>query len=119
MMPRRLRRRYLKLVAMVNLGFAALAFGDAAIGMRYQNLDSASLLLSTRCISCHNPEKRAGGVDLSTRGAALLSKAVVPGAPERSRLVAMVTSGKMPPTGKLPEPDVTLFSAWIKSGAPY
>src|SRR3989442_18361 len=62
----------------------------------------AATLLGTRCLACHNPTKKAGGLDLSTRQKALAGGALVPGEPDKSRMVRMVAQGKMPPEGRLP-----------------
>lgn len=86
---------------------------------KVQNIfpERAVEVLAARCVSCHNAEKRAGGLDLSTRSAALRS--LSSGDPSRSRLIQMVASGKMPPTGKLADDDIAAFRKWVASGAPY
>src|SRR5687767_13665475 len=65
-------------------------------------------LLSENCQSCHGPDKQKGGLRLDTRPAVLAGgdsgPAVVPGEPDKSRLVKAVRySGdlKMPPKEKL------------------
>ncbi len=82
-----------------------------------QSAQSAQFLLSARCLSCHDSVKRTGGVDLSTRSTAL--GVLSPNRPELSKLVRMVTSGKMPPTGKLADQDVKVLLAWVRVGSPY
>lgn len=79
----------------------------------------AASLLGLRCLSCHNPTKKAGGIDLSTRNAALNSQAFVPQDAEQSRIVKQVVAGKMPPDGRLPEAEITLLKRWIGVGAAY
>jgi hypothetical protein len=79
----------------------------------------AASLLALRCVSCHNPVKKAGGLDLTTRSAALNGNAFVPRNPEQSRVVRQVVGGKMPPDGRLPEAEVTLLRQWVKAGGIY
>src|SRR5437667_4241117 len=79
----------------------------------------AATLLGTRCLACHNPTKKAGGLDLSTRQKMLAGGALVPGEPDKSRMVRMVALGKMPPEGRLPASQVALLRQWIAGGAAY
>ena len=79
----------------------------------------AATVLGLRCLSCHNPVKKAGGLDMTTRSAALNSRAFVPQNPERSRLVRQIALGKMPPDGRLPAAEVALLRRWIGAGAVY
>lgn len=76
----------------------------------------AIAILSSRCLSCHNAEKRAGGIDLgSSRHAA----AVLAGG-ARSRLMQAVSSGRMPPQGaKLRREELAAMRTWLERGAPY
>jgi hypothetical protein len=86
--------------------------------------DRVAPLLQERCLSCHGPEKKRGGLDLSTRAGVLAGgdsgPALVPGAAQRSRLLQMVSSpgAKMPRTGpKLTAGEVALVREWIDNGA--
>ncbi len=79
----------------------------------------AATVLALRCLSCHNPVKKAGGIDLTTRSAALNSRAFVPQNAEQSRLVRQVSLGKMPPDGRLPDAEIALLRRWIAAGAAY
>src|SRR5690606_32432294 len=47
--------------------------------------------------------------------------AVVPGQPDRSRLVQAVRHDglKMPPDRKLPDADITALAQWVRDGAPW
>jgi hypothetical protein len=83
-------------------------------------------LLQKRCLSCHNPDKPRGGLDLSTRAAALKGgesgPALVPRSAARSLLVRMVSPPKarMPRSGpKLAREEVAALRAWIDAGAPW
>ncbi len=76
-------------------------------------------LLGLRCLSCHNPQKKAGGIDLTTRAAAVKSNAIVPKSAAASRAARITALGKMPPDGKLPDAEIALLNRWIAAGAVY
>ncbi len=79
----------------------------------------AASVLSLRCLSCHNPVKKAGGLDLSTRSTALQSRAFVPQNAGDSRMMQQIGAGKMPPDSRLPEAEVGVLRRWIATGASY
>jgi len=76
------------------------------------------------CLTCHNPERPRGELDLSTYAAALVGgvsgKAVIAGKPEESPLYTMsahLESPKMPPNKpKIPEKDLDVLKKWIEGG---
>ncbi len=78
-------------------------------------------LLAARCLGCHNPGDRKGGLDLTSRAAALLggdSGAVIsPGAPEESLLVHRLRAGEMPPGGALAAEEIETLANWVARGA--
>jgi hypothetical protein len=95
-------------------------------------------ILSNNCLRCHGPDqderkggsKALGGLRLDTFAGATLdhqgTRAVVPGKPEASELLARVMSSdpdeRMPPpdAGKpLSAQDAALLKAWIAEGADY
>jgi hypothetical protein len=83
-------------------------------------------LLTDRCLSCHGPEKKKGGVRLDSRAAMLKGNAggpvISPGEPEKSPIIRAVRHDakiKMPPDGKLPAEAVDALTAWVKMGAPW
>ncbi|MBY0233200.1 MAG: PSD1 and planctomycete cytochrome C domain-containing protein, partial [Gemmataceae bacterium] len=85
-------------------------------------------LLADRCFACHGPDDKArkGKLRLDLREEAVRKKAIVPGHPERSELIARVASTDpreaMPPPrlGKALKPaEADLLRRWIKQGAPY
>ena len=80
-------------------------------------------VLVARCLQCHNPEQKKGGLDLSRRPAALQGGdsgvSLVPGKPEDSLLWEKVAQGKMPPKQKLTAGEKEVLRAWITAGAPY
>ncbi|MBU6210439.1 MAG: DUF1549 domain-containing protein, partial [Planctomycetes bacterium] len=90
-------------------------------------------ILSDRCFQCHGPDraKQQAGLRLDSFEAATAARpdgaAIVPGAPERSMLLARIHETDpdvvMPPpdSGKRPltEDERALLARWIESGAPY
>ena len=84
-------------------------------------------LLARRCFACHGPGHAEGGLRLNERDAALAeldsgSRAIVPGRPDESELLARVAATdealRMPPEGKpLTPAEVDLLRRWIASGA--
>jgi mono/diheme cytochrome c family protein len=83
----------------------------------------AGAILASQCVSCHGPEKKKGGLDLTLRERALAGgqsgPVIVPGEPDESLLVEKVTGGEMPPTGALSADQVATVRAWVEAGAPY
>jgi hypothetical protein len=86
-------------------------------------------ILDARCLKCHGPEKRKGGLLLTGRKAALQLgdsglPALVAGKPQESQIFLRATSTdpdrRMPPSGKaLSEAEIGLLRRWIESGAPW
>ena len=84
-------------------------------------------LLELRCISCHGPDKVKGGLRMDSREDLLTGgengPAVVPGKPNDSLLLQVVTHSKkdleMPPKEKLTTNDIALLEKWIADGAPW
>ena len=84
-------------------------------------------ILETRCLSCHQAGSTVSRLDLSTRAAALRGgergPALVPGNPEASLLIQLVTHRKQPfmPMGgeRLPQAEIDRLSRWISAGARY
>ncbi|MFI5379639.1 MAG: c-type cytochrome domain-containing protein [Tepidisphaerales bacterium] len=81
-------------------------------------------VLVQNCTGCHNPEKKKGGLDLSTfKGIVTGGKdgaSVVAGHPEQSALVDQVTGAEpaMPEKGeKLKPGQVEILRRWIAEGA--
>jgi hypothetical protein len=85
-------------------------------------------LLQQHCYPCHSHAagKMKGGLSLDSRSGweqgGASGPALVPGQPEKSRLVQAVRHTdadlKMPPKGKLPDADVALLVEWVQRGAP-
>jgi hypothetical protein len=86
-------------------------------------------LLADRCYKCHSTQanKHKGGLQLDSRAGILKGgeggPAVVPGDPDRSRLIQAVRqqggSLKMPPGGKLPDMQIAVLEEWVRRGAPF
>jgi hypothetical protein len=90
-------------------------------------------LLSDRCFACHGPDEaaRKAGLRLDTREGALSelasgARALVPGAPEQSELLARIRAHAAedimpPPELKRPLSDEErgILERWVKSGAEY
>ena len=78
-----------------------------------------------KCCGCHNPDKRQGGLDLTTHGAALAggsSGAVIdPGDPDGSYLWQLASHAgepKMPPqSDRIPSEMLDVIRKWIAGGA--
>lgn len=93
-------------------------------------------ILSDKCFTCHGPDiskvKAGLRLDIPARAYAELEKnkghyAIVPGAPEKSELIARIESNDpkvMMPVpeshlAKLTPAEIALFKQWIKEGAKY
>ncbi len=77
------------------------------------------------CTSCHNPDDNDGGFDVTSFAAALQGggsgKSIVPGEPEQSRLIRMVTRQERPFMPRNADPlapeVVAKLRRWIEHGA--
>jgi Protein of unknown function (DUF1549)/Protein of unknown function (DUF1553)/Planctomycete cytochrome C len=85
-------------------------------------------VLAEHCFKCHSDKvKVKGGLRLDSRAAILKGgdngPALVPGSPEKSRLIEAVSYKNaeltMPKKGKLPDPIIADLTAWVKMGAPW
>src|SRR5262245_30460136 len=86
-------------------------------------------VLVEHCFKCHSTQakKLRGGLHLDSRQGFLTGgdsgPALVPGQPEKSRIVEAVRYGnvdlRMPPRGKLPDTVVADLATWVKMGAPW
>ncbi len=86
----------------------------------------AMQLLHGDCFSCHNAGKRKGGLDLSSREAALKGGdngvPLVPGDPSRSPLLSVLgpeSDPHMPPKKQLGPAQIETVRRWIEAGAPW
>jgi mono/diheme cytochrome c family protein len=87
-------------------------------------------ILFRRCTTCHGAHRQEGGLDLRTRASMLRGgksgPAIVPGQPDKSRLIQRVRAGQMPPNDRLVEAsvkpvepaEIEALARWIAAGAP-
>src|SRR4051812_3969857 len=85
-------------------------------------------VLVRQCYGCHGPQVKTafGNLRLSSRENVLKGgdsgAAVVPGSPDDSLLIQAIRYNgalKMPPSGKIPQPDVDVLTGWVKLGVPW
>ncbi len=82
-------------------------------------------VLVERCVGCHGPKAKKGGLRLDTRDGVLAGgddgAVIVPGKPAESRLVAAVKhAGKLKmPEKKLPDAEIAALEKWVQLGAPW
>ncbi len=85
-------------------------------------------ILESSCLNCHNPDKKKGGLDLSTYQGALSGgsggKIAITGEGASSRIYNVINHTEepvMPPKGdKLAKKEADLLRAWIDGGpVPY
>lgn len=78
-------------------------------------------LLARRCLGCHAGDEPQGGLDLTTRAAALRGgesgPALVPRNSDASPLWQRIASDEMPPKAPLPAVERELLREWIQAGA--
>src|SRR5258706_5412289 len=102
----------------------ALSLAADAPKVTYQ--DHVLPILRNTCLNCHNPDKKKGGLVVSTYGVmgpgGGSGKAVEPGDPDSSKLfkgVAWAEEPNMAPKGdKLADKDIAVIKAGIAGGAP-
>jgi cytochrome c553 len=124
------------LLALVYGGAVLASFGGGLVRAAEPAPEPAQLeffekqvrpLLVKSCFQCHGPDKQRGGLRLDSRAAALTGgdsgSALVPGQPDKSRLVQAVRYAsdtlRMPPKEKLSDQQVAVLTAWVKMGAPW
>ena len=101
-------------------GTFALALMAHSAGTAGQAPPSKLQAILTKCATCHNPDQRAGGLDLTSRKTAIEhGRALVPGNVDASDIAQKVVLGAMPPGKPLSESDQEIVTEWIKSGAAY
>ena len=81
-------------------------------------------ILQKECFRCHTPEKRKGGLVMTSREALLQGgdsgPALVPGDPAKSSIVELLAEDAdphMPPKGQLTSQEIASIRNWVKSGA--
>lgn len=83
-------------------------------------------VLKKKCVGCHNPKKREGGLDMSSREMMLKGghsgPAFFPGNVEKSLMIELIEFGEMPPRKqqkpRITEQELKKLRRWIAAGAP-
>src|SRR5215470_4774035 len=112
----------------VRLASSSVADGESQDGIEFFE-KKIRPILSDNCYMCHSAqaEKPMSGLRLDTaegmlKGGNSGQPAVVPGHPEKSRLVTAIHYSdpnlRMPPGGKLTDQQIKDFETWISMGAP-
>ena len=83
-------------------------------------------LLHDKCGLCHNDQTQMSKLSLASREGALMGgirgPAAIPGNADGSLLVEAVRQSgdlKMPPTGKLAQPEIDVLTKWVQMGLPW
>src|SRR5262245_1997229 len=114
--------RFKTLLATIFLAAPALRAADAP-KINFQ--DNILPVFRNSCLNCHNPDKKKGGLDLTSYSATMAgsdaNKVINPGDPDGSLLYKLVThvdEPKMPQKAdKLPAKELDLIKQWIAGGA--
>ncbi len=102
---------------------AVAADAKAKPKITYQ--DQVAPIFRNRCNTCHNADKKKGGLTLETFGGAMegggSGKVVMAGDPDGSTLLNLVShkeEPKMPPNSpKIPDAEIDMIRLWIEGGA--
>ena len=115
-----------------------IALGGGAVGLSAEENTTERIafnrdirpILSDKCFACHGPDKskRLSALRLDTEEGVRADlggrSAIVPGHPEKSELIARLTTDddarRMPPAyggKKLSAPEIELFQRWVREGA--
>ena len=102
----------------------AIVFVAAADAEPVDFVKTVAPILEQRCLRCHSADKAKGNLSLTSRESALRGgdggPLLVPGKPDESRLIEMVTGNKpeMPAEGTpLTKADIDRLREWISAGA--
>ena len=90
-----------------------------------QTYRATQAILNARCVSCHNDARHPEAVNLSSYKKMLSSgehgRMVVPGHPEKSKLVLYINGQKQPRMPYHQPPldahDINVISTWVRAGA--
>ena len=100
---------------------ATLICGAALQAAPDEPVLTATAILEQRCLQCHGPSTRSGGLDLSSRAGALKGgsrgPALAPTDPDGSLLLARIANDEMPPGSPLKAGERQTLRDWIASGA--
>ena len=106
---------------------APLVTEAASVGKRELALAQKALpVLRDECFACHSPEKKKGGLVLTSREAVLKGgsegPAAVSGKPDASRLLSLLAKESdphMPPKKQLTDAQIRSLRDWVKAGLPW
>ncbi len=110
------------------LGLVLAVVGDAVLAQSSDFERDIAPLLLTRCMECHHPRAKSGGLDLSSRAGLLQGGDSGPAIdlehPRQSPLIQKVMEGVMPPVSrgisqKLPEEEIRKIEQWLVQGTPW
>ena len=112
-------------LCLAGLLVAAAAFGQAADPPAPTFERDIAPLFREKCCSCHNPDRKRGGLDLSSFAQVLAGgssgEVVAPGDADASylwQLVSHASEPKMPPEAdRIPADALDLIRRWIAAGA--
>src|SRR5207253_5554117 len=94
---------------------------SAAIAIAMPTHADGPAAVLQKCVRCHNGDKLAGGLDLTSRQRALAGgdsgPALVPGDAAKSLLFRQVSTRKMPPKEPLADAEIEVVRRWIADGA--
>ena len=115
--------------AVLAAGGLLLAFASAALAVEEPSagavdfVEDVAPLLEAHCVRCHSPGRLEGEISLATRDDLFAKGYVLPGDPDGSRLLSLVTASdgqppRMPHDGKpISAQAVATVRRWIASGA--
>ena len=100
----------------------ARSLADSASLERFEK--SVRPLLAAKCWECHGSKQNKGGLRLDSADAMAkggdAGPVIDPDKPEQSPLIAVIRYDgelKMPPKGKLTDPEIATLTQWVKAGA--
>ena len=101
-----------------------VVLGTACLGQSASSPDffesKVRPVLLARCSSCHGDKVQMGQKQFTTRDGMHRSGAVTPGDLDASQLIQAIRYGgkvKMPPSAKLPTPEIEALEKWVRDGA--
>ena len=123
-----LRTSWVKLVLLLSVGAWPLqlnAMDDKPKSARLNFAKHAKPVFRNHCVSCHNPNRTSGDLDLTNYVAMMQGGSsgdvIEPGSPDDSFLFQLIThadSPEMPPGDqKIPDEDIEVIRKWIEDGA--
>jgi hypothetical protein len=113
------------------IGLASLALFASATGVQAEVPDFESRIapiLANHCLACHQPTKKSGELNLTTRESLLKGGESGPAMDEKrpaeSNLLARVRAGEMPPpeakeSKPLSAAELAALTDWMEAGAPW